>query len=382
MRVLPAPFSWPALGAESRAVVTRPVRYLDCTAELVRGSSRSPLTFLPEMLRSDAGHGLARAAARDGVTHVHAHFGFVASTVAYVARRVWGLPYSVSVHAWDVFVNRSMLPEKLVLARKVVTCTEYARRVLLRRYRRLDPAEVVCVRHGVDLEAWRPSPPPAPGPFRVLAVGRLERKKGFDVLLRAAALARRELEAKGVELAVAILGDGPERRRLASLASSLGLEGALVMPGRVPNERVRDEMARCRVVAAPSVRGPRGDLDGLPNVVLEAMASARAVAGSRLSGIPEAVADGVTGLLTRPGDPGELARALVSLALDPGGPSAASPSPARRPASRASSARRRARGGLRPRDRRRAVPGRGEMPARHSCRARCAPARGAPSGGR
>jgi len=214
-----------------------------------------------------------------------------------------------------------MLPEKLLAARLVVTCTEYARALLLARYPALRADRVVCVHHGLDTALYRPAGPPARDEFGVLAVGRLVPKKGFDVLLRGFARARSALRRGGptpaLRLVLAIVGEGPERKRLEALVRELELGDSVRMPGELAAARVREELAGASVLVAPSVRTPRGDSDGLPNAVLEAMACGRPVLASRLAGLPEAVIDGRTGFLFPPGNDEALAALLARLARNP-----------------------------------------------------------------
>jgi len=316
VRVLPSPCSARAAAATARVALRSPAVHLETALRFARGAGRSARSFAGEMHRARQAHCLAEDIRREGVTHLHAQFGSVPSSVAWLAWLARRVPYSVSVHAWDIFVNRAAMPEKLLAARRVITCTAYARRFLLKRYPRLDPGKVICCHHGLDVDRYAPAPAPEGGVFRVLAAGRLVPKKGFDVLLRAMPLVRAALGRNGPGASLVIAGEGPERARIERLAAELGLGESLRMTGAVGPDAVRDEMARANAVAVSSVRDARGDMDGLPNVVLEAMASARPVVASRLSGIPEAVADGVTGFLTRPGGAGEMAEALVRLARD------------------------------------------------------------------
>jgi glycosyltransferase involved in cell wall biosynthesis len=209
-----------------------------------------------------------------------------------------------------------MLPEKLARARRVVTCTEYARAWLLARWPVLDPRRVVCVHHGFDLEEHAPHPLAEDGAFSVLAVGRLVPKKGFVHLAVAFARAR---DALGdVPCRLTMVGEGPERAKIERLAREIGLGRSFRMTGALGQAGVREEVARSHVLVAPSVMGPRGDRDGLPNVVLEAAAAGRPVIGSRFAGIPEAVSDGETGFLVPPGDETALAERITRLARDRG----------------------------------------------------------------
>ena len=323
VRVLPSPFSYRTAATKLATMLRSPGHVMGPALSVVRGAFRSPRTAPAELLRLNSSFCLARELEREGVTHLHAHFGFVPSSVAWFAAHLAGIPWSVSVHAWDIFVNRSMMPEKLLAARRVVTCTDFARDWLIERYPSLRRDRVVTVHHGIEVARFEAAPLPG-GPPRFVAVGRFVTKKGFGVLLRAFAHVRAALSHEvpghegdsGGEASLTLVGDGPERPRLESLARSLGLGESLRMTGALSQRCVREEMARSRCLVVPSVRGRGGDMDGLPNVALEAMAAARPVVGSRLSGIPEAVEHGRTGLLAPPGDDEALARAMLTLVRD------------------------------------------------------------------
>ncbi len=171
------------------------------------------------------------------------------------------------------------------------------------------------VYHGLDLDSL-PSPAPYPsedGAPRFLAIGRLVPKKGFDSLVRAV----RILADDGLDVHVTILGDGPERGRLEALVAELDVAGAVELPGSVDNQAVFAQVSRCRALVAPSVRDAEGNIDGIPNVILEAMSMARPIVGSDLSGIPEVVTTGETGVLVPPGDAAAVAAAMGEIAEDP-----------------------------------------------------------------
>lgn len=304
---VPRLLSCRAAGCYLAGRLAHPVRATRAMLGLLKAAGRQPRTLPAELLAACRAFWLARQLKREGARHLHAHFGFVASTAAWAIGRTFGIPYSVSVHAWDIFVNRSLLPEKLLGAELVVTCTRYAREHLLRRWPALNAGKVVCVHHGIEPSDYEARPTPGGEELKAVAVGRLVPKKGFDVLLRAAAL----LEVTPVSLT--IVGDGPEKGRLAALARDLELGPRVRFAGSLPHEAVKEEISRAHVLVAPSVLARGGDRDGLPNVVLEAMALGRPVVASRLSGLPEAVEDGRTGLLVKPGSARALAGGLERL---------------------------------------------------------------------
>jgi glycosyltransferase involved in cell wall biosynthesis len=141
----------------------------------------------------------------------------------------------------------------------------------------------------------------------VVAVGRLSVEKGFDLLVEAVAQAR----ANGVDVSANIVGEGPERDRLAAQAEGLGVAEWVRLVGPVPHERLGEVFAPAHAAVAPSRR------EGLGLAALDALAAGRPVITARVGGLPEAVADGVDGVLVAPGDPAELADALGRLPLPP-----------------------------------------------------------------
>ncbi len=191
-------------------------------------------------------------------------------------------------------------------ARHVVACA----RSIAAQARALDPEvapRVSVIPNGVDPERFATAPPFAhPRPF-VLAVGRLAVQKGFDVLLEA--FARLGSTSRGVDLLLA--GDGPQRSALETARTRLGLEGSVHLLGAVSPEMTASLYRAALLVACPS------RWEGLPLVCLEAMASGRAVLGTDVDGIPDAVVHDVTGLVVPPEDAGTLAAALGSLLADP-----------------------------------------------------------------
>lgn len=256
-----------------------------------------------------------RIARRNRVTHLHAHFANYPAEVARMASMSTGLPYSVTAHAYDIYTPSPLLSWSLQGASFVVTCTQANASFLARRFPGL-AGRLHCVHHGLDLAEYRdPGPRKAlpHAPATILAVSRLVPKKGLEFLLEACALlirARCPVQCR-------IIGSGPERKTLQMRVKVLGLDKKVAFIGPLPQKKLRKEYARARLFVQSSVVAENGDRDGLPNVLIEAMAMRLPVVASRVSAIPEAIQHGMNGFLVPPGNPVALARAIRRLIADP-----------------------------------------------------------------
>jgi glycosyltransferase involved in cell wall biosynthesis len=167
---------------------------------------------------------------------------------------------------------------------------------------------------GIPMGLFRPEPPPSDADgLRLVCVARFQEKKGLDTLLRAAAL----LRDAGVRFALRIFGDGPLRPALEAERDRLGVAAVVHLGGSIPQEAVAAELRAAHVFVMPCREDRRGDMDGIPTVFMEAMATGRPVVSSAISGIPELVRDGETGLVVPPDDPAAVAAAVRRLAEDP-----------------------------------------------------------------
>ena len=167
---------------------------------------------------------------------------------------------------------------------------------------------IVVQRMGIDLQKFRYRiPDSTKRPLRVLSVGRMVEKKGFDCGIRAIS----RLNSAGHDVVYRIAGDGPLRTRLESLSAQLSVNRCVEFIGWKSPSEVRYLMADADVLLVPSITAPDGDMEGLPVVIMEAMASGTLVVATRHSGIPELVDDGRSGWLAIEGDPASLADAIV-----------------------------------------------------------------------
>jgi glycosyltransferase involved in cell wall biosynthesis len=254
---------------------------------------------------------VAEAVASAGITHLHAHFATSAATVAMLAARAAGVGFSFTAHAKDIFadtVDRAALRAKLRAASGVVTVSDFNLRFLRQEFAE-DAARVRRIYNGLDLDEFAFESPARREPL-VLGVGRLVEKKGFEDLIDAcAALGDRPYRC-------AIIGDGPLAPALRQRIAARGLEDRVRLLGPLPRSEVIRHMRSAAALAAPCVIGADGNRDGLPTVLLEAMALGTPCVSTDVTGIPEVVRHGVTGLITPEHDAPALADALGALLGD------------------------------------------------------------------
>ncbi len=301
-----AAHAWPLVKANLKLLLTSPRRYLKTLAFALR--CRDPQS-LRRFLQATA---LVEPLRNDRVAHLHAHFINAPAAVAELLAQLSGLSFSISAHAKDIYLSApAALRRKLAAARFTVTCSEYNRRHLSALA--ADPARVHRMYHGIDIGRFHPqgAPPPAPAeqPPVILSVGRLREKKGFEVLIEAC----RRLRDAGHPVHCKIVGYGPERARLEELIERFALQGVVELLGKLTHDVLLDLYRGATLFALPCQIGEDGDRDGIPNVLLEAMAMCLPVISTTVSGIPEVIRHRDNGLLVPPRDAQALARAIVSL---------------------------------------------------------------------
>lgn len=310
--------------ADVRAPVTylnhRGMRAADLWALLRQATSR--FARMPEVLdqfaaedASDAAQALELATLVDdaGLTHLHAHFGSVATTVARLASLLTGVPYTFTAHAKDIFheeVDGDDLRRKLVDAASCVTVSDF-NVAHLRATQGAAADRVVRIYNGLDLHRF-PYARPDERDQAIVSVGRLVEKKGFTDLVAACAI----LAGEGRRFRCDIVGSGPLAPVLAEQVTSAGLDDIVTLTGSMPQHEVKRSVQRAAVLAAPCVIADDGNRDGLPTVLLEAMALGTPCVATDVTGVPEMIRDGVTGLLVGQHDPVALARSLGRLLDD------------------------------------------------------------------
>ncbi len=318
--VLPAPLcDWRTAALALWVAVRHPGRSLRTLAGLHRAAGTSPWSHLRLAAVTPKALAAAWRLRRLGVERLHAHFANQTADCAAIAGSVAGLPFSFTAHAYDIYSTaprqrNATLDWKLRHAARVLTVSDYARDLLRARLPGDERARVCTAYVGIPTALFRAEPPPPAGePLRLLCVARFQEKKGLDTLLEACRL----LRERGVRFRLQLVGDGPERTALEAQARRLELGDLVEMPGPLPQEAVAAALKASHVFVMPCRRDRTGDMDGIPTVFMEALATARPVVSCAVSGVPELVRDGETGLLVPSDDPAALAAAVERLAGDP-----------------------------------------------------------------
>ncbi len=296
------------LAANGRTFLTHPIRYLGTVLKAVGRTVklRSPLgPTLRHLLQ--AGYLVHHRLSDATVSHLHAHFCHTPTSVALFASEMAQIPFSFTAHAKDIYTSHpSKLRHKIAKARFVVTCTEYNRRYLQTLARGL-ATPFYTIYHGIDLSTFRYGYHPCEAPpWKILSVGRLVRKKGYDDLL----VALKMLHDSGVRYHFLHVGDGELRGEITAMAQCMGLGESVRFLGTLTHEELIPLYRTSHLFALACKIAPNGDRDGLPNVILEAMAIGIPVVSTDVSAIPEAIEHERTGLLVPPGDPQALACAM------------------------------------------------------------------------
>jgi colanic acid/amylovoran biosynthesis glycosyltransferase len=257
---------------------------------------------------------LGRKLKKAQVSHLHVHFAGLASRTAWWIKRLFGITYSFTGHANDIFCpkpdQRVGLGNLIAEASFVVVVSDFGANWLRRGFPEF-AQKIHRVHNGLDLSVFKAAVP-STRPLRLLSVGRLIEKKGFQFLVEACRL----LRSSGSRFVCQIVGEGPEHDRLQGLIEGYQLSDMVQLMGPLPQTKIVEILAQSSIFVFPAIHDSSGDTDNLPTVLIEAMASSLPIVATEVAGIPEIVQHNGNGILVPEKDPIRLAEAIRVMASD------------------------------------------------------------------
>ena len=307
-------FSAGLIAANVFFIARHPLRYIRALFHVLLRCSANPVYMAKVLALFPKSAYFARCVQRRGLRHIHAHWASIPADAAMIVSILTGARFSITAHAYDIYTTNPSLVAKLRRAEFVVTCTAYNVAHLTSLLPPGQRTKIHLNYHGLALDGFpfgRHAPHKEP---RILAVGRLTETKGYPYLIEAVHL----LRLRGIECECDIVGDGELRRKLERQIRERGLEPLVKIHGVLNQPRLIEMMRGANALVMASVIARNNDRDGIPNVLLEAMALGLPVIATDVSGIPEVVIDGKTGTLVASGDAVEIEQAVAALLANPG----------------------------------------------------------------
>lgn len=306
--------SWPIVRANAMFLLRGPLRYLRTLCEVLWGTKAHRNFFIGALAYWPKAVAFAHDMRREQVAHIHAHFCNHPALVAFIIHRLTGIPYSFIAHGSDLHKNRTMLDRKIAASAFALTVSRFNLEVMHTACDEHTRRKTRILRCGIDPSVFTPAQKNGTlGPLRIICVASLEEVKGHKHLIEAC----RILRERGVDFICDLIGEGPRRAELAAQITAANLERHVIMHGSMKRDDVVRMLKAADVKVLASVPTAEGKREGVPVVLMEAMACGLPVISSRLSGIPELVEHERTGVLLPPGEAEGLAGAIERLQNDP-----------------------------------------------------------------
>lgn len=309
-RTLYADSYFKILAAQIYFAFKKPRVYIETFCRMMIGCQGNPLQLAKLLATFFLAVYFAGIVEKHSFERIHAHWATYPATAAWIVESLTGRPFSFTTHAHDLFLADKLLKKKCERADFIVTISEYNRQ-LLRRLG-VSTTKVRVIHCGVDVRKFAPLGQYQWNSRRILAVGRLAQIKGFEVLVDAC----RILQLEGVDFSCEIVGEGPLRGALQKQIENTGMTDRVHLSGFASQGEVRRKLTESAMFVLPSRQTANGDQDGIPVALMEALAVGIPVVSTSVSGIPELVRDGVTGLSVPQGDAQKLAAAIRILLSD------------------------------------------------------------------
>jgi len=291
-----------------KALIFHPIKFTTIVLKIVFSMLNKPVMMTKTLGLLPMALSFIPAIKKTQITHLHAHWATYPSTAAWIISEFTGIPYSFTSHAHDIWLEKPLLVEKIKKAKFVATISDYNKRYLnVFAGKVLDNVEIIHC--GINLAEFAYEEPKLKPVPKLLAIGRFDEIKGFPYLVEACSI----LDKQGINFKLRILGDGPLREKLQVQIREKGIMHLVELPGAVSQDDVRKEIREATVFVAPSVQKSNGDQDGIPVVLMEAMAMGTPVISTYVSGIPELIKNEENGMIVESRDAEQLADALKRL---------------------------------------------------------------------
>lgn len=307
------PYSGRCLGTNLRVLFCRPGRYLATFFQMIWFNLPSPKFLARSFYIFPWAVQAAEEMRALGVSHIHAHYATHPALAAWIISRFTDIPYSISVHAHDIYVDRTMLGPKLQRAAFIRAISEFNKRFLMEKLGAWVAEKTYVVHCGIQTDCYQ-SKKKKHADFKIISVGSLQEYKGHEYLIKACAI----LKAQGVPYNCVIAGGGDLYRSLNDLIEKMALSEQVRLLGPQTEEAVTKLLGESDCFILPSIITRTGKMEGIPVVLMEALASRLPVIASDISGVPEIIEDKKSGLLCPPGEPQAIAQKILWVRDHPG----------------------------------------------------------------
>jgi glycosyltransferase involved in cell wall biosynthesis len=255
---------------------------------------------------------ISRIINEQDIRHIHLHFASSLVELAYVIHKFIGTTYTFTTHANDIFVDTNPSIEKWAdSSKRVVAVSEFNKKYINSNFN-INLDKVSLITYGIYLEKIEPTKKYLREPFKIVSISRLVEKKGYNYLIEACKL----LKDSNVNILCEIRGEGPQRSVLERMITDNGLQEEVIIGGFIKHEDVFEFIRSGSIFVLPCVRAENNDMDGIPNVLMEAMALEIPTLSTDITGIPELIDNGIDGIIVPQNDSRSLAKAILKVRND------------------------------------------------------------------